>query len=223
MMTNETMDFAFEVKEVDDDALGTFEGYASVFDEVDFVRDSVTKGAFKRTLRAHRRNKRMPALLWQHDVRDPIGVWEELKEDDHGLYGRGQLFVEDIPRAKAAHALLKGGGLSGLSIGFRTVKSMIDEKKKTRNLLDVDLHEISLVTFPALDSARVSSVKCDDIRTIRDFETFLRDEGGFSHAAAKQIATHGFKTFSDHRDDDGGADLMALAQSLKRGASIINP
>lgn len=214
---NEYLDFEFEVKAIEDEEPGTFEGYASVFDEVDQVADAVAPGAFKRTIRAHRRKNRMPALLWQHDSRKPIGVWEELKEDDHGLFGRGQLFIDDIAEARAAHALLKGGGLSGLSIGYRTVKSVIDEKKKTRRLLDVDLFEVSLVTFPALDSARVSAVK-GDIKTIREFERFLRDEGGFSNAAAKQIASHGFQP--DHRDDDGGMnpDVQALAQSLRSTA-----
>ena len=220
----ETLDFNFEAKALEDDSdVGTFEGYASVFGQPDYVSDIVAKGAFSRTLREHRKKGRMPALLWQHDVREPIGVWEEMKEDSHGLYARGKLFVDDISRARQAYALLKGNGLSGLSIGFITVKSQIDEKKKVRTLLDVDLFETSLVTFPALDSARVSDVKSEDIKTIRDFEAFLRDVGGFSHSAAKQIASCGFKEAnSDHRDDAEVVGALGdLLNSYRQGISTL--
>lgn len=160
-LEHETLDFEFEIKAIDDDEPGTFEGYASVFGEKDVVDDIVQRGAFSRTLRAHKRKKRMPALLWQHNSREPIGIWKELKEDKHGLYGKGKLLIDDIAKAKEAHALLKDNGLSGLSIGFRTVESILDEKRKVRILTDVELFEVSLVTFPALDSARISNVKSE--------------------------------------------------------------
>lgn len=223
---SEFLDFEFEIKAVDDDEPGAFAGYASVFGETDQVRDVVAAGAFKRTLSEHRRKGRMPALLWQHDVHEPVGVWKKMKEDDHGLMVHGQLFVEDIPRARQAHRLLKEGGMSGMSIGYRTVKSAIDEKKKIRTLLDVDLFEVSLVTFPALDSARVNAVKA--IKTIREFESFLRDEGGFSHAAAKAIAVGGFKALSEHREDDEdaatkGSELRELLNVLQRNLASLKP
>lgn len=211
-MDNEHLDFAFELKALDDEAVGSFEGYASVFGETDQVNDIVAQGAFKRTLRQHRGKKRMPALLWQHDTREPIGVWKQMKEDDTGLLGKGKLFVDEIPRARQAHALMKENGLSGLSIGFRTVKSSVDDRKGVRTLLDVDLFEVSLVTFPALDSARVSAVKGH--KTIREFESFLRDEGGYSLAAAKTIASGGFKALSDFRDEDAGGERAEIVQRL---------
>ena len=210
---NEFLDFDFEVKAIDDEAPGTFEGYASIFGETDQVNDIVAAGAFKRTLRYHRGKKRMPALLWQHDTSEPIGVWKELKEDDTGLLAKGKLFVDEIPRAKQAHALLKENGLSGMSIGYRTVKSSIDDRKGVRTLLDVDLFEVSLVTFPALDSARVSAVK--GVKTIREFEAFLRDEGGFSAVAAKRIASCGFKADDDLRDEAAEAETMAALSTWR--------
>lgn len=221
-MTTDTLDFGFELKRLDEDDEGVFEGYASVFGETDYTRDIVEQGAFKRTLREHRKKGRLPALLWQHDSYEPIGVWDEMKEDGHGLAVKGRLLIDDAPKARQAHALLKENGLSGMSIGYRTQKSLIDEKKKVRKLLDVDLFEVSLVTFPALDSARVSAVKSDDIKTIRDFEAFLRDAGGFSNAAAKRIATQGFKAEADHRDDAVDANhVNDVLDAFKRGTAII--
>lgn len=185
-MDTKTLDFSAEFKALGDgEATGTFEGYASVFGDKDVVDDIVQRGAFRRTLREHRAKKRLPALLWQHDTREPIGVWLELKEDRTGLYGKGRLFVDDIPRARQAHALLRSNGLSGLSIGYRTVESKIDEKNKTRTLLDVELFEVSLVTFPALDSARVSDVKA--VTSFGDLPLADRDRSWDAGAAERRV------------------------------------
>ena len=100
---------------------------------------------------------------------------------------KGDLFTKDIPRARQAHALLKGGGLTGLSIGFRLKDHMADRKTGVRTLTRIDLFEVSLVTFPALDVARVSRVKAEDITDARTFEAALRDELGFSNRAAKRL------------------------------------
>lgn len=218
---NEHLDFTFELKALDEDGEGTFEGYASVFGETDFVCDIVKKGCFRRTLKEHREKKRMPALLWQHDVREPVGVWREMKEDSHGLFAKGELFVDDIPRARQAHALLKGNGLSGLSIGYRTVKSTIDEKNGTRTLLEVDLYEASLVTFPALDSARVSAVKDfrpEDIRSKADLEKALRD-AGFSKADALFITAG----WTPPARRDSGGDQEWLKQWRRNRARLLQP
>jgi HK97 family phage prohead protease len=186
-MQTKTLDFHFEAKALD--GAGTFEGHASVFGVEDYVRDTVKRGAFKRTLAEHATKDRMPALLWQHDTHQPIGVWEEMREDRRGLFAQGRLLIDDIPQARAAHALLKEGGLSGLSIGFRTVESEVDDKRGVRKLTDVDLFEVSLVTFPALDSARVEAVKeisVEDIMTKTELEGVLRDVG-LSRSVTKYI------------------------------------
>ncbi len=184
------LDFAFELKQADE--AGSFTGHASVFGIEDSVRDIVKRGAFKRSLGELAAKGRMPAMLWSHDARQPIGVWEEMKEDRRGLLVRGRLLIDAIPQARAAHALMMAepSGLSGLSIGFQTIESEIDEKRGIRKLTDVDLWEVSLVVFPALDVARVETVKdlsLEDIRTKRDVEAVLRDEG-VSRQTAKVIA-----------------------------------
>lgn len=140
------------------DADGTVEGYASLFGELDQARDMVMRGAFAATL-AQRGINRIP-MLFQHDPSEPIGIWQELREDHRGLFARGRL-IPEVARARELLSLLREGAIDGLSIGFRTVKGQIDPKTRIRRLLAVDLWEISIVTFPLLAGARVRAVKQD--------------------------------------------------------------
>src|SRR3954470_2588708 len=135
---------------IDDD--GTVEGYASLFGEVDAARDMMMPGAFSRTLKS-RGLRRIP-MLFQHDPSEPVGVWLELVEDFRGLRARGKL-IPDVARARELLALLRAGAIDGLSIGFRTVRGRIDPATRVRRILDLDLWEISIVTFPLLAGARV--------------------------------------------------------------------
>jgi len=135
---------------------GSVEGYASLFGEVDQARDMVMPGAFAQTLKA--RGLRKIPMLFQHDPSEPIGVWLDLKEDFRGLKARGRL-IPDVLRARELLALIKAGAIDGLSIGYRTVRGQIDPKSRVRRLYQVDLWEISIVTFPLLNGARVSAVK----------------------------------------------------------------
>jgi len=141
---------------------GVFEGYASVFNVVDKVHDKIAPGAFRESLAAHRKSGRLPPLLWQHNTQEPIGAWREMREDNHGLYVKGDLFVNDIALAKEAYKLLKENVVSGLSIGYHTQESYREQKSGVRVLTKLDLLEVSLVTFPANEMARVSSVKSAD-------------------------------------------------------------
>ena len=138
---------------------GIFEGYASVFDDTDNVNDRVIKGAFEASLKQHKSKGTMPPLLWQHDTGEPIGKWQEIYEDNHGLYVKGRLFIQDILRARQAYRLMSEDALTGLSIGFRARKSHRNPKTGERILSQVDLLEISLVTFPALESARIKKIR----------------------------------------------------------------
>lgn len=138
------------------DAEGTVEGYASLFGEVDQARDMVMPGAFEASLK--RRGIRRIPMLFQHDPAEPVGVWLELREDFRGLYARGRL-IPEVMRARELLALLKAGASDGLSIGFRTIRGRVDPKTRIRRLHEIDLWEISLVTFPLLAGARVRTVK----------------------------------------------------------------
>jgi HK97 family phage prohead protease len=135
---------------------GAFEGYASVFDRVDRGRDIVVRGAFARSITE--RGARGVKLLWQHDPTEPIGILDEIREDSRGLYVRGRLLL-GLKRAREAYDLMRASALDGLSIGYRTVTAVREEKTGLRRLRDVDLWEVSLVTFPMQDAARVVAFK----------------------------------------------------------------
>lgn len=216
--------FTFELRSVADgeDGARTFEGYGSVFNTVDAYSDTIVKGAYKQTLKEWKARKKLPKMLLQHggggffsanaDDMVPIGKWEEMREDDYGLFMRGRLFDVDTDRAKATYAALKEGELDGLSIGFRTRKSKMDEDTGVRTLTEIELYEVSLVTFPANDPARVTGVKASDM-TERQFEEFLRD-AGFPIAAAKTIVAKGYRALRDAAGGNGNPEPAATAELI---------
>lgn len=209
-----------------DDKTGEFSGYGAVFGNVDSYGDVIIPGAFKSTLRDWRGQKDLPPMLLQHGgwgMVDtdaiPIGKWTKMEEDDTGLRVEGRLINLDTDLGKRVYGAMKEGVLKGMSIGYRAKKFTLGTKPEEprRKLEMVDLIEVSVVTFPANGKARVGAVKsADEIKTIREFEDFLRDVGGFSHAAAKRIAAGGFKG-SEPRDEDD-ADIVA---QLRRNIDIL--
>jgi uncharacterized protein len=168
----------------DTGATGEFEGYGSVFDVIDSYGDVVKPGAFSKSLAEAAKTGRYPSMLWQHRMEDPIGVWTEMREDAQGLYVKGRLLVEDDELARRAYAHLKAGSVTGLSIGYRRTVY----ESNGRDIIDLDLKEVSLVTMPANDEARVTGVKAfSEANTIREIEALLRDVERPSQAEAKAI------------------------------------
>lgn len=133
------------------DAEGRFSGYASVFNRLDSGGDIVLPGAFAKSLAKRRERIR---LLFQHDPKEPVGTWESMSEDSHGLFVTGRL-VPGVPRSDALRRLIENRALDGLSIGFRTVKASRQAGK--RLLHEIDLYEVSIVTFPMMEEARIAS------------------------------------------------------------------
>ncbi|PIY28411.1 MAG: HK97 family phage prohead protease [Comamonadaceae bacterium CG_4_10_14_3_um_filter_60_42] len=194
---------AFELKR-EPDADGTFEGYASVFGVLDQGMDVVAPGAFKRSLATKRKVK----MLWQHDPGKVIGVWEEIREDERGLFVKGRL-LNDVALGREAMALMRAGAIDSMSIGYRTVEAEPEAGGRVRKLVDVDLFEVSVVTFPMNEAALVTDVKA--ICTEREFEAFLRD-AGYSRKEAAAITLHGFKAITGQRDAEAdGAQIEGLA------------
>lgn len=191
-MKHKSIEFTPEAVKQD----GFFYGYGSVFGVKDSYGDVVEKGAFKNSIVMWQGKGKMPKLLWQHDSTQPIGVWTKMEEDDHGLRLEGQLLINDIPKAKEAHALLKAGALDGLSIGYRVKDEKYDRDTDTNHLYELDLMETSIVTFPANQSATVAGVKSTlergELPSLKEFEKFLR-EAGFSKSQATVIASHGLR------------------------------
>lgn len=177
----EVRSYALEIRATDED--GTIEGYGSVFGQKDSYDDVIAKGAFAASLATHKSALTMPAMLWQHDSASPIGVWTDMTEDDNGLRVKGRLAM-DTALGKEAYSLLKMGALNGLSIGFMSKQWQYDRDTDIRTLTEVELWEVSLVTFPAQSRARVTNVKSADAMSVpKDAEHILRD-AGFSKADA---------------------------------------
>lgn len=192
--TLKVRDFALSLKAegVGDD--GTFDGYGSVFGVVDSYQEVVAPGAFTDSLAELAAKDRRVPVLWQHRQDQPIGVYSAISEDDTGLKVNGQLLIDSVGQAREAHALMKAGAVTGLSIGYWVRESSYDEKSGIRTLTKLDLVEVSLVTFPANDEARVEAVKFKlahgQLPTTREFEKLLR-EAGFSKSQAAVVAGHG--------------------------------
>lgn len=211
-------DFSLSVKASDVADDGTFEGYGSVFGgDPDSYGEVVAKGAFLESLAELKAKARIVPVLWQHRAAEPIGVYDLLEEDGHGLKVKGRLLKDDVAQAREAHALLKAGAVTGLSIGYWVRQASYDEKTGIRTLIKLDLVEVSLVTFPAKDDARVEAVKFKlergQLPTKPEFEKALREAFPFSKSQATAIASHGL----DHllRSESAGAgELKSISETL---------
>lgn len=186
--------FSLQIKSLEKD--GSFAGYGSVFDNTDYYRDVVRKGAFTKTLGAWASKGKLPPVLWQHDAKQPMGPHTLMREDGKGLYTEGQLLINDVQSAREGYALMKSGAIGGQSIGYDVPEGGMEYDGKTNvwNLNEIDLWECSIVTFPANDEAVISEVKRAFIKgelpTLRQFEGYLRD-AGFSRKQATEIANCG--------------------------------
>lgn len=212
--------FAFKAEKVAED--GTFKGYGSVFGNVDSYGEVVQAGAFADSLERIKASGDPLPALWQHRAGEPIGGFDVLAEDEHGLQTEGWLLVNDIPQAKMAHTLMKRRVVKGLSIGYFVEASSLNEKTGIRTLEKLDLQEISIVTFPANAEAQVEQVKAAGLKSIREFEGFLRDVGGFSAQRAKAIASRGWNAVDEARDgrDDALVKTFDILQSFSLERAI---
>ncbi|AET90673.1 gp4 [Burkholderia sp. YI23] len=210
--------FDLNVKSVDDN--GHFSGYGSVFGNVDSYGEIVAPGAFEKSLADLKSSGRALPILWQHNTNTPIGSWSGLKEDDYGLFGDGELWLDDAPNAKIAYRGMKAKAITGLSIGYYVINSSYNEKTGERTLNELDLVEISIVTNPANPEARIEAVKSviahGGIPSLSEFERFLR-EAGFSKSQAAVIANRGLKHLlrSESGDDSETPAVSNLIDGYK--------
>jgi len=206
-MSTKTLDFPFQLKALSD--AGTFTGYGSVFNVKDSYGDIVAPGAFVESLATQKAAGRMPAMLWQHRSAEPLGVYTSMEEDSLGLKVEGQLALSTV-RGAEAHSLMKMGALSGLSIGYVTRDDSYDKATGINTLKKLDLWEVSLVTFPANDAARVQGVKAIEvIEDLKSAEKYLRDAGLSRKEAVAFISR--VKGISQSESDEGALQLIAEA------------
>lgn len=214
----------FQVKTTDD--AGAFEGHGAVFEELHPTsswglspewKDRILPGAFKRTIADHKKAGTMPVMLYMHERGNIVGAWRSAEEGKDGLVLSGQVATSArTPSGATLHELMKMGALNGLSIGFRVRKQTLDQEKKVRDILDVELAEVSIVDIPGINRARVTDVKTQP-RSPEYLERVLRD-AGLSRREAKAVLAEGFNALRDAAaaDDGSTSDLVASIKALAR-------
>lgn len=204
----------FEIKAIEED--GSFVAYGSTFGNEDLGGDVVVKGAFRKSI--HEKNINDILLLHQHDTSKIIGEFKSIEEDEKGLLLRGQLFIQDIALAAETRFLMMKNKLKSMSIGFRIPEGGKSFENGRRMLKEIDLVEVSIVTFPMNPEAEILGVKNMKDLTIREFEEKMRD-AGFSRNESKGIAADGFNGLTreavepKHQDEvkpDEWADICEL-------------
>lgn len=225
-MDYEVKNFSFEVKATNDNE---FEGYASVFRNIDSYRDVIEPGAFAKTIQEGAKRVK---VLWQHDPYTPIGVPTLLQEDNHGLYVKAK--ISQTALGKDVITLMKDGVINELSIGFNTVKDEWDNEHNVRRIKEVKLWEFSPVTFAANDQAMVTSVKNNPYANITRLNAWVNDEikagrvlseknrGLVKQAieALEQLYVANEPTQEGHSEAQKAAsDIMALIQDMKNYAN----
>lgn len=196
---------------------GVFTGYGSTFGNVDDGNDVMLPGAFLSSLK--KRGPMGVKMLWMHCPDDPIGVWETIEEDKNGLKVQGRLLLS-IQKAREIYDLMKAGIVDSLSVGFRTVKATYDTAMSARKLQEVDLWEISPVTFAMNSQAKIQMVKGGlELPTRKEMETLLRNEGGFSIADARKAAAVLRKSLRNGEEEPAktlrNEDVRAVSSALE--------
>lgn len=206
-----------QIKLAADDS--SFTGYASAFNRVDSYGDTIVKGAYAETLKVNG----LPKMFFNHEAYSvPIGKWVDAKEDDYGLLLTGE-FTPGNNLGQEVRAALKHGTIDSLSIGYILMKGDFDEVTGGRVIRKVArLHETSIVTFPAdkfaqinLASVKASTDEIEGIKTLRDFEYFLRDAGSFSKGAAQALTARA-KTLFSVRDAVETSEAKQMSEILER-------
>jgi uncharacterized protein len=204
------LDFVLDTKAVTED--GQIEGLAAGYGNVDAGGDVIVPGALARSLKGR---KSVPMLMY-HDQTRPAGVWTDFAESRDGLVVKGQISLSSRA-GQEAHALVRDGAIGGLSIGYRTIREQL--VGKTRQLLELALYEVSLVTIPMNERAVITSVKSivEDGRlpTLPEFENFLR-EAGFSKSQATAIAGKGLAPLFRSESGSTPSDFLSALQAQLR-------
>lgn len=207
-----------DIETVDPD--GSFQGYASVFGRVDMGRDVVERGAFAESI--ERRGASGIRMLFQHDPAQPIGAWQQIREDARGLFVVGKL-ATGVTKAREILELMRDKALDGLSIGFRTVQSTKNSRTGVRHIRKADLWEISVVTFPMQPEARIDHVKGlrkeGGMPSTRDFERWLLRDAGLTRSEARTVIAKGFAHLLREREAAPSVP-QHLAETIRRAARL---
>jgi len=200
---------AWDLKEADSEA-GTFEGYASIFGNVDLGGDVIQKGAFRKSVKAQ---KGKVPLFWRHD--QPIGT-ATVEEDEKGLHTLGFPLVNDVQLAREGMALVKAGAVRAMSIGYVATDAPRDGKTGIRTIKTADLLEVSLVPFGMNQLATVTAVKAlrEAFGNLDELTAALVEGRALHPEFAKELAAFAFPGVQSHTENDS-TEAAALLRTLK--------
>jgi HK97 family phage prohead protease len=206
--------------------VGKFSGYGSIFGNIDGGGDVIEKGAFKETLAEWEAKGKYPPMLLQHggfwgnaDDLLPIGKWTKMEENTKGLKVEGELFALNTERGQYIYEGMKAGALDGMSIGYRakTVRLGSKPEEPRRTLTAVDLVELSVVTFPMNDKARIGAVKSiEELQNLSDAESYLREVAGLSQRQAVAFVSRIKSLRPSDSESSINADIARLNDRIKR-------
>jgi hypothetical protein len=211
---NDVLDLECDYKEIDTEEDGSFEGYASVFNNKDLGNDVIKPGAFSKSV--YDKKPKQIKLLYQHKTDEPIGVIDKLEEDKRGLKIKGRLAM-GTQKGKEVYELMKMGALDSMSIGYKLSPEdyKYSDKLKKRTITNLDLMEVSMVTFPMNPKAKVTKVKLAGMN-VRELENYLCDLG-MTNSVAKQSANVLYKSFNPELNEqrDVVDSISALINTIK--------
>lgn len=218
MKKDKYLDMPFYIKEDEVDENGKFSGYGSTFGgDPDAHGDIVLQGAFKNSIKRGGRNRNGIVMLWGHRPDQVPGVWTSLKEDNRGLLVEGQLLM-DTQLGKETYSRIKNKAVKGLSIGYDILKKEIDEESNIRYLKELDLWEVSLVSFPANTNAEVLEIKSmqviESAETPRELEEALR-EAGMSKNMAQYLVKLCRPSLREAEKEEEDTSMKNLLRTLK--------
>lgn len=216
---SKTLDVGFDIKADEGEGEGMFSGYGSIFGNKDLGNDVIQAGAFSKSIA--RKGARGVKMLYQHKADEPIGVFEEILEDNRGLKVKGRLAM-GTQKGREVYELMKMGAIDGLSIGYRVAQKgyHYEDNGKKRIIKEVELMEISAVTFPMNPRARVQAVKAAD-RTVREWEEILRDAGSLSRNEAKMAASAVHKALENSQRDVGDEQKKEVIDSMAKLENLL--
>lgn len=191
-----------------------FEGYGACY-TLDRGNDRIMRGSFQKSLDTYASEGRLPPMLWSHDLSRVCGKWLSMTEDANGLRVKGEF--SKTPLGDEVHELVKSGAVSGLSIGF-LAREVDWSKDGTRLLKEIDLLELSLVSVPMNNDARVSASK-DALTDVRHWEHHLR-ELGLSKRQAVRVASKSWSAIAVELDMDPEQVLKDLSSELQEQQAI---
>ncbi len=192
-------------------AEGSFEGYGAVFNVLHDTsswmlgpewQDRILQGAFTKSLAEHKKNGTRPLMFTMHQRGNVPGAWRDVHEDKDGLFCGGEVSPRAISDSGVPlYELMKMGAINGLSIGFCVTKCALDEELMIRDIVEVELAEVSIVDIPGGPTARITDVKAGNPHDIQFLESVLRD-AGLSRKEAKAVLAEGFTALRDARAND---------------------